>query len=405
MRGVWRAVIGFCLVLSVLTWVSPPPASAGRHLFYRGVDISRASPFGCQQIGFTLPLSNNGYGSALFDYSFPYPEPFPEGVPANLFLVFNDFSYWSAGGTDALRGPSGQRASTKGPCGDGGQKGLDLMDTIQQFVWVYPIQPHNPHIRFFTYLIAPILGVESVTVTKNRNPATGRTGNGLSATSGGLFDIFWEPLGINWAFSTGEWQKWVTWSLATEFFIEFPAGPRNPDNLVSTGSNTFGILPLTLSWWQPGTNFGFFHRLTNENVITWLKQFNNRDFPAPGFVRAINRAGPAPGARTTFSPGSTFIWDSDFWFKVYGAARAGFTVNWLQGTEPEEIAGSPIVNSEAQEVSVGPSFFYTASTWNLLLKIPFNVQTVNAYDTWEVWFAFEYTFGMPDLPSYTLPWF
>lgn len=351
-----------CLCLVCVVGYGWPSSAQASDLMWRGVNLTKVSPSITK--GFLLPGT---VGTGVYDFQVPQWGPAPVGAVApGSWLFFDDIVYATA---NSLKGPNGNDVN------DGNPHNLDQTVNLAQAIWFYPWQPRKD-ILPFTYLIAPVWSTTHVSTGYN-----GAGGIGAGVGAGGIGDILWEPLGMAFLFTDRPWAKDVRIQSNAEFFIQFPTGNYNQNDSFNPGSNVYGFMPLTETWIQGGPDTGWLHNLSWNFDAGYFISTGNNQFIVPNIPAAF---GKLAGTKQTYTTGQAFIWDNDFWYKIYKGFSFGMTVNWMQQTTADSLDGSNISNTEQSMVSVGPSAFLSLGNWSGFIKIPFNVHTVNFYDLTEV---------------------
>ena len=321
--------------------------------------------------GAQLPL-----GPAVFN-SYSYPnggKQIPASIPANTLIPMMLINYYTANTLKDNQGDSVHLVDNK-------DVSIDQTVLFPRLIWFLPWQPFNPHLRLDTDIILPI-----ATVAASLDRQTGKNLYGVGG--GGVGDIIWGPIELFITsidlFGNGD----VLWSSYETPLISFPSGSYNPNDVFNVGSNVYSVNLISENWFNfpklgpyGGPQFHPFFSYTHH---TGNDHFSTAQLPAS--VQA--QLGPT----TTYTTGDFAVLNLDAVYPVLEHLVAGVNCNFLWQISNDSMAGSSIVNSAQQAISIGPELDYMKGPVSFSYKASFEVRARNEFKGMNNWFVLTYTF-------------
>lgn len=349
---VWK-ILSICIASFALMGLSGKVLAGA--LTYKGQNLTAMGLYK----GYGLPTGSGFYDSGILT------TPVPAGIPPNLLVFHFDMSFQDA---NQLNGPSGNKVP--------GSHQLRLETISPRFQYFYPWQPSNPHIRFMSDLIMPIVTTWA------------GSGNGQGVGDGGLADIIWAPLVAIWSHNGSVIKQSDDFGL----YGSFPTGNYHANGrALYLGKNKFTgyaelqsrivFKPLNDLEWH--SEFVYSHSSPNSN----FEVANN-----PSLTQALTGHD-----QTSYRTGDFFDASIALAYPLIQSPHATlligprFTGEWQLTND--QLAGSPIKGSKQRTMTVGPTMTLEMGHLKIYGHYDHNISARNNYTTSMAKFGIIYTFG------------
>jgi len=362
---------GFLVVIVMGVFLVSTAVGGG--LNWKGVSLES---YGLYKGG-GLPLSPGIFNT----YAFPNGgKQLVEGVPPNLVLGVGIVNIYSA---NKLYDSSGDRVS--------GTHEIDALTFFPRIVYYYPFQPNNPKIRLFTDFIVPISTIHAnLDLWSDLDDSTGAVKSywphGAGAGGGGVGDIVWAPVALQWA---GYGSENVKFSGFIDPLIIFPTGDYKKENLFNLGSNVY-TLDFIVEYYLNFPKLGNYGGLQFHNFLCYTISGKNKDFVLfanPGFNQLVTGK-----TKSTYDTGDVFTANFDLNYPVSKVLTVGLNLCYIQQVTDDKLDGEKISDSKEMSLALGPNLYYINGAFSISWRTSFEVKAENRFKGVNNWMLVTYVF-------------
>lgn len=244
-------------------------------------------------------------------------------------------------------------------------RGSESEVVIPRFIYWYPWQPKNKHLRFATDALFPI-----VTVHANTGPQNSGFGGG------GLGGITWAPIDIVYTWHNKNMKLMTIPGL----YLTIPVGGYVPSNIINTNPNAWAATFTEETW----LTFRHFYHLQIHTFFNYEDYFGrNSDYLFGGSHYLTRKITGSPTA--SFGNGNMVQLETDLTAPVAkiagGTLHVGPNIDWQESVQNDTLNGKTIYGTRQVDVGIGPDIWYQKGRLTIWFKAAYSVHARNDYNT------------------------